>query len=171
MRQICLNPRECSGQPTGFDGDALHQKAEYHCLPSRARTRLANIAMSSTILIKVLSLPVLALCAILPLPSDTGDTLQELPTYSALSSPGNSSALSGNNSISTRFNYKCDWVRYGRGLKVESCKSVFNFIKPDNVETVYADRSSAQHHDVDLPVRATSSKWLNDWGSRHSTIL
>ena len=56
---------------------------------------------------------------------------------------------------------KCDPVRYGRGLKVESCRNVFNYMEVDNTDIVFADRSSAQPHDLDPPFSTTSSKCLS----------
>lgn len=43
---------------------------------------------------------------------------------------------------------------------MESCRKVFNFIPQDDTQTVFAERSTAQHHDLNLPFRATSNDAL-----------
>ena len=55
---------------------------------------------------------------------------------------------------------KCDPVRYGRGLKVESCRNVFNYMKVDNTDIVFADRSSAEPPHLDITFSTINSKCL-----------
>ena len=43
---------------------------------------------------------------------------------------------------------------------MESCRRVFNYLEVDDTEVTFADRSSAQPHDVSLPLRTTSSKCI-----------
>ena len=116
--------------------------------------------MSRLSLIEVLILPALALCAILPNSLDTNDTGQGSVDFPVLPHPENSSFALGNTSFEKYLKIRCDPVRYGRRLKVESCRKVFNFMDADDAEIVFADRSSAQPHDVKLPFRDTSSEWL-----------
>ena len=108
--------------------------------------------MSWTLLIEVLVFPVLALCVILPQTWDTYPVISP-----ALTSIKNLSAATGNTSLGNTLKLRCDPVRYGRNLNVESCRKVFNFIAPDDTQTVFAERSSVQPHDLNLPFRATSS--------------
>lgn len=121
-------------------------------------TQLSASNMFSTLLIKVLVVPVFVSCAILPQPPGTNDLLQGpaiSPIYPFID---NSSVPNGNGSFDNILKLKCDPVRYGRNLKVESCRRVFTFITQDDTQTVFAERGSAQPHDSNLPFRATSSK-------------
>lgn len=109
-------------------------------------------------LISFLILPTLALCAILPNILDNDDSLQGTVISPTLSYAENSSTIYGNRSVGNNLMLKCDKIPYGRDLKVESCRKVFNYLKADDTEVGFADRSSAQPHDVSLPLRTTSSK-------------
>ena len=51
-------------------------------------------------------------------------------------------------------------MRYGRNLRVESCRKAFNYLRAGGAETVFADRSSTLPHDLSLPLRYTGSKLL-----------
>ena len=117
--------------------------------------------MSSNCFIRVLVFTTLALGATLPRLLDTNDLLQGSELSPTLSYPENSSAIHGNTSTGGLLMLKCDPVRYGRGLKVESCRNVFTYMKVDETDTVFADRSSAQPHNLGLPFRTTSSKCLS----------
>ena len=116
--------------------------------------------MSRKFLIGILILPALALCAILPNSLDNNDTWQGSVIFPVLPSPENSSFVLGNTSFEKILKIRCDPVRYGRRLKVESCRKVFNYMDADDAEIVFADRSNLQPHDVNLPFRDTSSEWL-----------
>ncbi|CAF9927366.1 MAG: hypothetical protein ALECFALPRED_003692 [Alectoria fallacina] len=113
--------------------------------------------MSWTLLIEVLVLPVIASCAILPQPLDTNDLLRGPFISPALSLSVNLSTVTGNTSSGNLLKLRCDPVRYGRNLNVESCRKVFGFIAQDDTQTVFAERGIVQPHDLNLPFRATSN--------------
>ena len=117
--------------------------------------------MSWTLLIEVLVLPVIASCAILPQPLDTNDLLRGPFISPALSLSVNLSTVTGNTSSGNLLKLRCDPVRYGRNLNVESCRKVFGFIAQDDTQTVFAERGIVQPHDLNLPFRATSSECLS----------
>ena len=134
-----------------------HQQISF-CHHSVAQLSASEMALTS--LIKVLVIPFFALCATLPQPSGNYNLLQGpvvSPTYTFTD---NSSAPTGNISSDNTLKLRCDPVRYGRNLKVESCRRVFTFIFQDETQTVFAQRGSAQPHDANLPFRATSSECL-----------
>lgn len=122
-------------------------------------------------MIKLFLLPGTTLCAVLPQPSDTCNLLQEPVISPALSNFENSSTASGNTSLDNILKLRCDPIRYGRNLKVESCRKVFGFIAQDDTQTVFAERGSVQPHDLNLPFRATSSECLSISSLPGSTVL
>ena len=111
--------------------------------------------MSWPLLIEVLVLPALALSVIMPHPLDTYPVIS-----SALTNVVNSSAATGNPSLGKILRLRCDPVRYGRNLRVESCSKASSFLPRDDTQTVFAERDSVQPHDLNLPFRATSSECL-----------
>lgn len=115
--------------------------------------------MALTSLFKVLIIPVFALCAILPQPLGTHDLLQGPVISPAYTFFDNSSAPTGNVSSDNILKLRCDPVRYGRNLKVESCRRIFNFMSSDDTPTIFAERGSFQAHVANLPYRATSSEF------------
>lgn len=52
-----------------------------------------------------------------------------------------------------------------------SCRKVFNFIAQDDTQTVFAERSTVQPHDLNLPFRAISSESPITSGLLHMTVL
>lgn len=143
---------EPSASPPSLGGSSYSALALNHF-----RTGSPASTMTWTFMIDVLIVPVLALCAILPQPRDADDLLQGPVTSPALTLFENSSAAAGNISHGNVLKLKCDSVRYGRDLKVESCRKVFNFIGQDDTQTVFAERSTVHHHDLNLPFRASSN--------------
>ncbi len=109
-------------------------------------------------LIVLLILPTFALCAKIPSLLNISNPLQGSINFAAIPYSGNSSAATGNTSVGTLLNFKCNPVRYGRHLKVESCRKVFDYLEMDDEETIFADRGSTQPHDLNLPSRVTGSK-------------
>lgn len=69
----------------------------------------------------------------------------------------NSSNTYGNRSIGDILKFQCDRVRYGRDLKVERCRKLFEDLKADDTQVVFADRNDAPHG-LNLRLRTTSSK-------------
>ena len=102
------------------------------------------------------------LCAVVPSLLNTNNLLQGSVIPPTLQYPGNSSAASGNTSFSSNsLRVRCDPVRYGRNLRVESCRKAFNYLRAGGTETIFADRSSTLPHDLSLPLRYTGSKSLS----------
>ena len=78
---------------------------------------------------------------------------------SDLLSPANILVPSSNNSSSdNRLKIACDATRYGKNLKVSSCRNVFNFMKKDETTYTFAERDSGVPNDGPLPLRTLSSK-------------
>ena len=109
-------------------------------------------------IISILILPIPALCVILPKTLGNDDTLQASAITPTLSHAANSSSTYGNGSAGNMWSVQCSRIRYGRDLKPESCRKVFNYLGTDDTQVIFADRNSAQPRDVSLPVRTTSSK-------------
>lgn len=112
------------------------------------------------LLLEVLILAAFALCAVVPQPSDTYDLLQGPVISPALYFPENLSFATNDTSFDEVLKLRCNPVRYGRNLNVGSCRKVFNFIAQDDTQTVFAERSTVQPHDLNLPFRAISSDGL-----------
>lgn len=108
----------------------------------------------------VLMVTVFVLCATLPQPPVTYDLLQGPVVSPAHTFVNDTSASVGNRSFDNILKLRCDPVRYGRNLKVESCRKAFNFIAQSDTQTVFAERGSAQPHNSNLPFRATSGECL-----------
>ncbi|KAM0795954.1 hypothetical protein BDR22DRAFT_893643 [Usnea florida] len=111
-----------------------------------------------TSLLTVSILPALALSITLPPLQDTNNTSQPPTLSPSLFSAENTSTTYTNTSLGKILKINCDPVRYGRNLKVSSCKNVFTYLAPNDTQTVFAERGSVQPHDVNLPYRITSSK-------------
>ena len=164
-RYVCPRSGQCSEafkSDLGFAADILALLAvDIRNSSSSIRAGFTASTKSSNCFITVIILPALALCATLPRLLDTNDLRQGSRLSQTLSYPETSSVTYGNASIGGLLMLKRNPVRYGRGLKVESCRNVFNYMKVDNTDIVFADRSSAQPHDLDLPFSTTSSKCLS----------
>ena len=127
--------------------------------------------MSWTLLIELLVFPVVASCAMLPQPLDTNDLLRGPFISPALRVSVNSSTITGNTSSGNLLKLRCDPVRYGRNLNVESCRKVFHFIARDDTQSVFAERGTVQPHDLNLPFRSTSSECLSISSLVHLIVL
>lgn len=121
---------------------------------------LSASQMSWKLLIKVLVVHVFASCDILPQQTGIYDLLQASVVSPAPTFINDSSAPTSNTSFDNVLKLRCDPVRYGRNLKVESCRKILGFISESDEQSVFADRGSVQPHDSNLPFRATSSKCL-----------
>lgn len=104
----------------------------------------------------------LVLAASLPRPSESVDSLAAGPVSSLnLLSPANTLALSSNNSSPGNvLKIACDATKYGKNLKVNSCRNVFRFLRRDETRYTFAERDSGVPHDVPLPLRTLSSDGL-----------
>lgn len=122
-------------------------------------------------MIKFLVFSGTAICRLLPQLVNTYNLSQGPVTSPALSFSGNSSVATGNISFDNILKLRCDPIRYGRNLRSESCRKVFNFIPQDDRQTVFAERDSGQPHDLNLPFRATSSECLSISKLLYSTLL
>lgn len=80
---------------------------------------------------------------------------------SNLLSPANIPASSSNLSSSENLlKIGCDARKFGKNLKVQSCRNVFNFVLKDEKQLRFAQRDSGLPADVSLPLRTLSSKTL-----------
>ena len=127
--------------------------------------------MFKRLFVNIIILPTLALCAVLPNVLDNDDNLQASVVSPTPSYAINSSTTYGNGSVGNTLRYRCDWIRYGRDIKVKSCSKVFDYLKADDAEMIFADRSSVQPHDVNLPLRTTSSKCQYTLSLLHVTLV
>lgn len=80
---------------------------------------------------------------------------------SDLLSPANILIPSSKNSSSDNvLKIACDATRYGKNLKVSSCRNVFNFMKRDETTYTFAERDSGVPNDGPLPLRTLSNDGL-----------
>ena len=114
--------------------------------------------MYKTFMIRFFVLTGIEICAVLSQSLDTYNLTQEPAMSSALSFSENSSAVSGNTSPKNVLNLRCDPIRFGRNLRVESCRKAFGYISHGDMQTVFAERDSGQPHDFNLPFRVSSSE-------------
>ena len=117
--------------------------------------------MRWTLLLAVSTLPVLAVSAILPQTQDTNNLSQQISVSPALLSAENSSTTFSNASFGEILKIRCDPIRYGKNLKVASCRNLFNYIAQDDTQAVFAERGAVQPHDLNLPFRVASSEYLS----------
>lgn len=92
--------------------------------------------------------------------SDSIDSLAAGPTSSSnLLSPANILAPSTNtSSFGAMLKIACDATKYGKNLKVQSCRNVFNFLNKEERQFTFGERDSGVPFDVPLPLRTLSSK-------------
>ena len=115
--------------------------------------------MRWTLLLAVSTLPVLAVSATLPQRQDTNNLSHQLSVSPALLSAENSSTIFSNASLGELLKIRCDPIRYGKNLKVASCRNVFSYIAQDDTQAVFAERGAVQPHDLNLPFRVASSEY------------
>ena len=78
-----------------------------------------------------------------------------------LLSPANILASSSNISSSGNgLKIRCDSTKYGKNLKVQSCRNVFRYLNKVDTQFTFAMRDSGVPFDVPLPLRTLSSKAL-----------
>lgn len=96
------------------------------------------------------------------LPQTDGSLLAASSASSGLPLPPTNSTLLSNGPLSTTNVLKigCDSRRYGRDLKVKSCRDVFRYVKYENEQITFSERDSGISHDVGLPLRTYSSMSL-----------
>lgn len=89
-----------------------------------------------------------------------GSFLAGSSASSGLPLPPTNSTLLSNGPLSTSNTLKigCDSRRYGRDLKVKSCRNVFRYVKHENEQVTFSERDSGISYDVGLPLRTYSSK-------------
>lgn len=89
-----------------------------------------------------------------------GSLLAGSSASSGLPLPPTNSTLLSNGTLSTTNILKigCDSRRYGRDLKVRSCRDIFRYIKYGNEQLTFSERDSGISSDVGLPLRTYSSK-------------
>lgn len=100
------------------------------------------------------------LAASLPQRSESISSLAAGAIFSSKSlSPANIPApLNDNSSSGNKLQIACDARKYGKNLKVNSCRNVFNFLKKDDLQFRFSERDSGVPSDVPLPLRTLSSK-------------
>ena len=52
----------------------------------------------------------------------------------------------------------CSGIRYGRNLKVNSCRNIFDYLVKSDTQNAFAERDSGIPYDVPLPWRTLSSE-------------
>ena len=116
--------------------------------------------LSCFILTILLGFPIRLLVAIPYLPSVPDSPLIAPSASSDLAIPLHSSASPDNSSFYSANILKlgCDYNRYGRNLKVKSCRDLFGYLKPDEEQYTFSERDSGIHPDIPLPFRAYSSE-------------
>ncbi|KAL9133627.1 MAG: hypothetical protein Q9175_005189 [Cornicularia normoerica] len=73
-------------------------------------------------------------------------------------SPANIRTPSSNTSASGNLlKIACDGTRYGKNLRVSSCRNIFHFMKKNETQFTFAERDSGVPNDIPLPVRTLSS--------------
>ena len=100
------------------------------------------------------------LAASLPQRSERIGKLETAPISSSnLLSPAIPAPSSSNNtSLGNVVKIACDPRRFGRDLKVNSCRSVFRYLHEDENQFRFAERDSGVPLDVPLPLRTYSSE-------------
>ena len=63
-------------------------------------------------------------------------------------------------SLGGKMKVGCDPIRYGRNLKVKSCRDLFGYLKHDEAQFTFSQRDSGIPHDIPLPLRTYSSKFI-----------
>lgn len=66
-----------------------------------------------------------------------------------------------NSSYAAKLKIRCD-VKYGKNLKVNSCRKVFDYLTKNETQFAFAERDSGVPFDVPLPLRTFSSEILSD---------
>ena len=64
----------------------------------------------------------------------------------------------------------CDSSRWGRNLKVNSCRNVFAYLQKDDEELIFSNRDSGVPHNIGLPFRALSGASESSDGGRVKEI-
>lgn len=110
----------------------------------------------------ILSVPgsSIVLAASLPQRSERIGSLETAPISSSnLLSPAILAPSSSNNTSSgNTLKVGCDSNRFGKNLKVNSCRNVFRYLRKDEQQLTFADRDSGVPFDVPLPLRTYSSE-------------
>ena len=65
---------------------------------------------------------------------------------------------SSNSSSSNVLKIVCSGRKYGKNLKVDSCRNIFGWIRKGETQQTYAERDSGIPFDVPLPWRTLSSE-------------
>ena len=114
--------------------------------------------MFGTFLGPLCILIVKAFSATVPLPSQSSiapSDASAVDSQPLVLGNASSNAPAGGNDLAIT----CDHIR-GQGFRVTSCKSLFPLLKPGTEDWVFADRTSPLQHDVGLPFRIQSRKFL-----------
>lgn len=101
----------------------------------------------------------IVLAASLPQRPERIGSLETAPISSSnLLSPAILAPSSSNTSSGNTLKVGCDSNRFGKNLKVNSCRNVFRYLRKDEKQLTFADRDSGVPFDVPLPLRTYSSE-------------
>ena len=64
----------------------------------------------------------------------------------------------GNLSSGNRLQLVCDSAKYGRNLKVPSCRNLFQYLNKDDAQITFAERDSGVPYNIPLPLRTYSGE-------------
>lgn len=105
-----------------------------------------------------------AVVAVVPQVSSVDDS--STPVWSR------SAALPSNESYfaNKKLKIACDANKFGRNLKVKSCRDMFGYLTPDEEQYAFALRDSGIPHDIGLPFRTYSSKSIGKEESDNLTM-
>ncbi len=77
---------------------------------------------------------------------------------SNLAAPALLTPSSSNYSSENMLGISCDSRKFGKNLKVNSCRNIFNYLIKDETQYDFADRDSGRPNSVPLPLRTYSSE-------------
>lgn len=128
-----------------------------HALSTRSLVFLQNMLTLLILTISIFS--TIAVSARVPQASHVAPSLAAVPWRSPnLTLPLNTTASHNALSANKKLKIMCDSDRWGRNLKVKSCRDLFGYLaKDDNDQITFAQRDSGIQHEVPLPLRTLSS--------------
>ena len=101
----------------------------------------------------------IVLATTLPQRSERIGNLDTGPISSSYLLPPTILAPSSNNTSSgNKLKIACDSTRYGKNLKVDSCRNIFRYLNKDDTQYTFAERDSGVPLDIPLPLRTFSSE-------------
>lgn len=111
-----------------------------------------------SLVVALLFIHATTICISLP---QVSSDVNSIPSMSPdLSSFSNPSILTFNSSLTSGKKLKigCDAGRYGRNLKVKSCRDLLRLLSHEDEQYKFAERDSGIPYDIPLPLRTYSSE-------------